>query len=136
MDNDRDPNCHIGYRHMYAREILREDARTEQLTDAVPDKKARHQQASERRQVSFEIVHGAFFSILLLPLSAACAEPISRPKVPARRNRRGRQGQFRYRTATFEGGSPGKDVLAPVYAGGSTALKAISMSCSGKASLD
>jgi hypothetical protein len=63
---------------VYAREILREDARTAQLTDAVPDKKARHQQASERRQVSFEIVHGAFSSILLLLLCAACAEPISR----------------------------------------------------------
>jgi hypothetical protein len=49
-------NCHIGERHVHAREILREDAWTEQLIDAVPDEKARHQQASERRQISFEIV--------------------------------------------------------------------------------
>src|SRR5262249_44115912 len=74
-----------GPRHVYAREILREDARTEQLTNAVPNKKARHQQASERRQISLEVVHGAFSSILLLLLCAACAESVRlhHPAAPA-----------------------------------------------------
>jgi hypothetical protein len=61
---DKDVVCIIGqYGHVYARKILGEDARTVQLTDAVPDEKARHQQASERRQVCFEIVRRSGYVI-------------------------------------------------------------------------
>src|SRR6476620_6911773 len=59
MENDRNPNRHIGNWHMDVRKILCRRGWIAQLEDAVPDEKARHQQARKRRQVGFHGVHGS-----------------------------------------------------------------------------
>src|SRR4029077_14259216 len=59
MENDRNPNRHIGNWHVDVRKILCRPGRIAQLEDAVPDEKARHQQARKRRQVGFHRVHGS-----------------------------------------------------------------------------
>src|SRR3974390_2352650 len=57
MENDRNPNRHIGNWYVDVREILCRPARIAQLEDAVPDEKARHQHARKRRQVGFHGLH-------------------------------------------------------------------------------
>src|SRR4029077_13343566 len=59
MENDRNPNRHIGNWNVDVGKILCRPARIAQLEDAVPDEKARHQQARKRRQVGFHGVHGS-----------------------------------------------------------------------------
>src|SRR5215831_6574422 len=58
MENDRNPNRHIGNWYVDVRKILCRSARIAQLEDAVLDEKARHQQARKRRQVGFHGLHG------------------------------------------------------------------------------
>src|SRR6516165_9811997 len=58
MENDRNPNRHIGNWYVDVRKIPCGPARVAQLEDAVPDEKARHQQARKRRQVGFHGLHG------------------------------------------------------------------------------
>src|SRR5258708_14024874 len=58
MENDRNPNRHIGNWYVDVRKILCRPARIAQLDDAVPDEEARHQQARKRRQVGFHGVLG------------------------------------------------------------------------------
>src|SRR5882724_9181597 len=59
MENDRNPNRHIGNWHVDVRKILCRPGRIAQLEDAVPDEKARHQQARKQRQIGFHGVHGS-----------------------------------------------------------------------------
>src|SRR6478736_4140546 len=59
MENDRNPDRDIGNWHVDVRKILCRPGRIAQLEDAVPDEKARHQQARKRRQVGFHRVHGS-----------------------------------------------------------------------------
>src|ERR1700752_3925522 len=59
MENDRNPNRHTGSWYVAVRKMPRRPAGIAQLEDAVPDEKARHQQARKRRQVGFHGVHGS-----------------------------------------------------------------------------
>src|SRR5215467_1283679 len=65
MENDRNPDGHIGNWYVDVRKILCRPARIAQLEDAVPDEEARHQQARKRRQVGFHGVHGSRSQLLV-----------------------------------------------------------------------